>query len=259
MNVQSIAQPIVSVEARWQPSGSSRMRPSARIGQGVAAGRADRTAHGREGVAWRGGRRDRALRAGGMAAEFVLVFGLGKRERFHAGAAFSAGVAGGKRLAARSGRRWRPSCPKRATPRGGLGADGGDDRRVDRPRTAQGRAVASPLRDPSNRRPHADGPGLDALRGAIRRGEIVGEAVNLARELANTPPAEKSPTQLAARAARGRDRRRAHDDVWDEAGSARSDSAACSPWRRVGPAPGLRRRGYRQGGDAPHSPSSARG
>ena len=49
--------------------------------------------------------------------------------------------------------------------------------------------------------PLADGPELDALRAAVRRGEIVGEAVNLARELANTPPAEKTPTRLAARAA----------------------------------------------------------
>ena len=31
----------------------------------------------------------------------------------------------------------------------------------------------------------------------MRRGEIVGEAVNLARDLANTPPAEKYPTRLA--------------------------------------------------------------
>ena len=43
-----------------------------------------------------------------------------------------------------------------------------------------------------------EGPGT--LEAAVRRGEVVGEAVNLARELANMPPAEKSPTTLAARA-----------------------------------------------------------
>ncbi len=38
-----------------------------------------------------------------------------------------------------------------------------------------------------------------ALEASLRRGEIVGQAVNLARDLVNTPPAEKSPAKLADR------------------------------------------------------------
>ncbi len=41
--------------------------------------------------------------------------------------------------------------------------------------------------------------GSEEFEAALRKGVILGEAVNLARELANTPPAEKPPARLAAR------------------------------------------------------------
>ena len=62
----------------------------------------------------------------------------------------------------------------------------------------------------------APGSDLEVLRKSVRRGEVVGNAVNLAREMANTPPDEKSPSLLADRF-----RSLAEDvgikvDVWDE-------------------------------------------
>ena len=42
--------------------------------------------------------------------------------------------------------------------------------------------------------PEAEGSHLEQ---ALRRGEIVGEAINLARELVNTPPSDKDPTEFA--------------------------------------------------------------
>jgi leucyl aminopeptidase len=38
----------------------------------------------------------------------------------------------------------------------------------------------------------------DTLAASVQAGGVIGEAVNLARELANTPPAEKAPARLAA-------------------------------------------------------------
>ena len=55
------------------------------------------------------------------------------------------------------------------------------------------------------------------LEQALRRGEIVGQAVNLARDLVNTPPAEKSPGQLADRIALVAGDAGVSVDIWDEA------------------------------------------
>ena len=54
------------------------------------------------------------------------------------------------------------------------------------------------------------------LERAMRRGEIVGQAVSLARELANIPPAEKSPRLLADRIALEAKAAGIGVDVWDE-------------------------------------------
>ncbi len=136
------------------------------------------------------------------ATEGVLVFGLGPKERFDAGAAFTGGVAVAKRLAGK---------PKEAVsvvlPEAGpsaasvasalvegliVGTQGPGLRKTEPSRHPFGQLqlIAVP-----NTLPEAE---LDA---AVKRGEVVGQAVNLARELANTPPAEKPPTKLASRAA----------------------------------------------------------
>ena len=90
------------------------------------------------------------------------------------------------------------------------------------------------------------------LETSLRRGEIVGHAVNLARDLVNTPPAEKSPRHLADRVALVAADAGLAVDIWDERGSATSDSAACSASPRARTS--LRAfvvLDYRQGGDAP--------
>ena len=55
------------------------------------------------------------------------------------------------------------------------------------------------------------------LEKSLRRGEIVGHAVNLARDLVNTPPAEKSPRHLADRVALVAGDAGLSVDIWDEA------------------------------------------
>jgi leucyl aminopeptidase len=55
------------------------------------------------------------------------------------------------------------------------------------------------------------------LADAVRRGQIIGEAVNLARDLANTPPSEKAPAMLAARAKDVAEAAGLTVTVWDEA------------------------------------------
>ncbi len=221
MIVQPTVQPIADVEARWlalgvfqdelAPPESVRGTP---LGELVGRLLAAKELPGALGDA------TPLLGHGGLAAEYVLVFGLGKRERFHAGTAFSAGVAAGKWLAGKARESVAAVLPD---------PDAGDRLAVASALT-EGMIVGSagpglrksePSRHPFGTLqivvPAADGPEPDALRAAIRRGEIVGEAVNLARELANTPPAEKTPSRLAARAAEVGTTAGLTMTVWDEA------------------------------------------
>jgi leucyl aminopeptidase len=136
----------------------------------------------------------------GLAADSVLIAGLGPRAKFDAGAAFSAGFALAKRLSAR----------KREGVALGLGLA------VDFPfaeaTSALVEGVVAGTRGPDLRKAEPgrqpfgaltvvgkEDAGLSAsqLEELVRRGEIVGEAINLARDLANTPPAEKTPARLA--------------------------------------------------------------
>ncbi len=139
----------------------------------------------------------------GLTAGAVVVFGLGPRDKFSAGEAFTAGVAVARRLSGKARGVVAVVVPEAADPAGvasalteGLvvGVRGPDLRKSEPARhpfetlrvvlPADGRGDADPV----------------ALEQAVRRGTIVGESVNLARDLANTPPAEKAPARLAARA-----------------------------------------------------------
>jgi leucyl aminopeptidase len=62
--------------------------------------------------------------------------------------------------------------------------------------------------------PAGKGKSLDSLLG---RAEIVGQAINLARDLANTPPAEKSPIKLAERIRLVAEVAGVEVEIWDEA------------------------------------------
>jgi leucyl aminopeptidase len=157
--------------------------------------------------------------ARGMAAGSILLFGLGPLARFDTDAAFAAGFAISKRLAGKS----RESVA------------------ITLPASANAAAVASALvegaivgtRGPGLRKTepnrHAFGslgivvvPSFneriaDTLEKSLIRGEAIGHAINLARDLANTPPAEKTPTKLADRIRMVAEDAGIAVDVWNEA------------------------------------------
>jgi leucyl aminopeptidase len=151
----------------------------------------------------------------GLAARSVVVFGLGARDKFDAGSAFTAGTALGKKLSGRPREHVAVALPD---PGGAdsltsaliegiiVGTRGPDLRKAERSRHPFGTLsiVGSP-----------DAP--DTFGEAVRRGEIVGEAVNLARDLANTPPAEKRPATLADRARSVGESSGLTVTVWDRA------------------------------------------
>jgi leucyl aminopeptidase len=63
---------------------------------------------------------------------------------------------------------------------------------------------------------HPQGLPISELTEAVRRGEIVGESINLARDLVNLPPAEKPPAQLARIAQEKAAAAGISVSVWDE-------------------------------------------
>jgi leucyl aminopeptidase len=153
--------------------------------------------------------------ASGVAAGSVVVFGLGPREAFGAGNAFAAGVAVARRLAAKKRASVAVALPEAGDPAAvasamteGLivGTRGPDLRKTE------------PTRHPFETLQVVIPPGHPSettAAEAVRRGIVVGEAVNLARDLANTPPAEKPPTKLAARAREVAIASGLGVDVWD--------------------------------------------
>jgi leucyl aminopeptidase len=155
------------------------------------------------------------LENSGLAARSIVVFGLGHREKFDAGAAFSAGVAVAKKLAGRPRKHVAVALPDDGEPDSitsalveGLivGTRGPDLRKSERSR--------HPFETLSIVGPASSGASFDQ---SVRRGEIVGEAVNLARDLANTPPAEKRPTTLAAKVKEVGESSGLTVSIWDRA------------------------------------------
>jgi len=137
----------------------------------------------------------------GFAAGSVLIVGLGPTSKFDAGTAYAAGFALAKRLA--------------GTPRESVALALPDavDRSVVGWISALVAGVVAGTRGPGlrktepNRHPFETlnvivGPGTTEdlahqIEEQVRRGEIVGQAINLARDLTNTPPSEKCPSRLA--------------------------------------------------------------
>jgi leucyl aminopeptidase len=153
--------------------------------------------------------------ATGLASGSVMLFGLGNPAKFDAGAAFAAGVAVGKKIAGRSRDRVAVALPDSDDPgsiasalvEGLIVATKGPDLRK-----------AESLRKPPETLLIIATPEESAaLTQAVARGEVVGHAVNLARELVNTPPAEKSPTSLSSRAKAVGDAAGLVVTVWDKA------------------------------------------
>ncbi len=138
----------------------------------------------------------------GRSGGSVLVFGLGPKGTFDAGAAFRAGVAVAKKLASRQRSSVAIALPSSADPAAIASAlvEGAIVGTV-----GPGLRKADPGRHPFESLILVAPPGADldegALGRAVARGRVVGEAVNLARTLANLPPAEKAPVDLAQRSA----------------------------------------------------------
>jgi leucyl aminopeptidase len=217
MNVQSIRQPLSAVESQWLAVGifEDSTEPPAAVRDSALGELIGRLLSSKE-LSGSLGDSTPLLGSHAPATDGVLVFGLGKRERFDAGSAFTAGVVVGKRLAGKARDSVAVALPEAGRPEAiasalveGLivGTQGPGLRKSEPGRHAFGslRLVAPP-----------DGAPASALDDAVRRGEIVGQAVNLARELANTPPSEKSPSKLAARASEVAAAAGLGATVWDE-------------------------------------------
>jgi leucyl aminopeptidase len=137
----------------------------------------------------------------GLEAGAMVLVGLGPRARFDAGAAYSAGFTASKRLAGKGRESVAFVLPPSEDPRSVAsamieGAVAGTRssglRKFEPNRHAFGTlSLVIPPSCPEDL--------ATSLESSIRRGQIVGAAVNLARDLVNTPPSEKSPIKLAER------------------------------------------------------------
>jgi leucyl aminopeptidase len=153
------------------------------------------------------------LGASGLAARSLTTFGLGPRDAFDPGAAYNAGVALARKLASRPRESVAVALP-----------DAGDPSAI-APALIQGVIVGTrgpdlrkgePARHPFGElilvAPEGSSVDLDA---ALRKGQILGEAINLARDLANTPPSDKAPPALAERFREVAEEAGLEVEVWD--------------------------------------------
>jgi leucyl aminopeptidase len=186
-------------------------------------------------------------------ARTVFTFGLGSRARFNAAAAYAAGVAIAKRLAAKPRESVAVALPESVAPAAtasalveGLivGTRGPDLRKAEPARHPFGslRIVV----------PTESNVAGEDLEQAIRRGQVVGEAINLARDLVNMPPSEKSPARLAEQMNAVAVAVGLGVEVWDEVriGQERFGGVIGVAAGSDEP-PAFVRLTYRKGGDAP--------
>ena len=138
---------------------------------------------------------------------------MGSRAKLEAGSAFTAGTAVGKRLATRGGGRVAVMIPEandyagcaQALVEGLIVGSRGPDLRKSEP----GRKPIDEWVLVTSEANRAD------LERAMTRGEVVGQSINLARDLANTPPSEKAPAALADRIRAILTEAGVAVDVWD--------------------------------------------
>jgi leucyl aminopeptidase len=202
MNITLLRQPITSVQAQWLVQGifENETEPPRGL-EDTALGTTIERLRSEKELTGTIGELAPLYHSPGLAAGAVLLVGLGPRGRFDAGAAFSAGCTSAKRLAG-TGR----DCVAVVLP------SAGDPNSV-ASAWIEGAIIgtqSSGLRKTESNRhpfgtlalivqPEQAEESVLALEHSLRRGAIVGHAVNLARELANTPPSDKSPTKLANR------------------------------------------------------------
>ncbi|WP_165234194.1 leucyl aminopeptidase, partial [Aquisphaera insulae] len=139
----------------------------------------------------------------GFAADSALLVGLGSLEKLNPGAAFSAGYAAAKRLAGQAREHVVLGLPGAMADFHELtvsaliegiivGTQGPGLRKADPGRFAFGTLRIAPEYP-------ADEATFAGIESSVRRGQVIGEAMNFARELVNTPPSDKRPTALAER------------------------------------------------------------
>ena len=136
--------------------------------------------------------------ATGLAASAVVLFGLGKPAKFDAGSAFAAGVAVGKKLASKKRATVAVLIPEPVAHSSAplttsslvegmiVGTKSAELRKTEQTRHAWDTLIAV---GPAN--------AAESFDRDVKRGQIIGEAVNLARDLVNLPPAEKRPQSYA--------------------------------------------------------------
>lgn len=217
MNIQPVSAPLASLQNQWLVLGicDDSTGPPASVKDSPVGEWIERLLAAKE-VSGTLGEITPLLGPRDLGADGVLVVGLGPRARFDAAAAFTAAVAAGKRLGSKARgsvsfvlpEEGDPAAVASAWTEGAIVGTSGPGLHKSEPSrhpfgTLQ---VVDPAERPA---------GFD-LGAAVRRGEIVGQAVNLARELVNTPPAEKTPTKLAARAGEVASAAGIEAAIWDE-------------------------------------------
>ncbi len=198
MNITQIQQPIASVKTGWLVLGvfeNETIFVPELVGTG--AGKTVERLRSDKDVTGTLGELTVLHEPQGLEAGAIVLVGLGPRDRFDAGAAFTAGFTASKRLAGKGRESVAMVLPDSKDPRSVASAmiEG----------AVAGTRSSGVRKTEPNR--HAFGTlglvipssGSADLQSSVRRGQIVGAAVNLAHDLVNTPPAEKSPIQLAER------------------------------------------------------------
>ncbi len=202
MNIQLLRQPVTSVKVQCLVLGvfeNDVEPPRELVGTGV--GKTVQALIAQKEVTGSPGELTVLHQPSGLEAGMLLMVGLGPQSRFETGAAFSAAFTAAKRLAGKSRESVAFVLPRSEDTSGVASA------------LIEGAIVGT--RSPGLRKTEPNRYSFGSIglvvpteqedepsvpfETCIRRGEIVGAAVNLARDLANTPPAEKPPTKLAER------------------------------------------------------------
>jgi leucyl aminopeptidase len=201
MNITLLRQPLGSVQAQWLVVGffEDESEPPGEL-RGTAAHEIVKRLIAEKDVTGSVGELTPFYDLGAFDAQSLLLIGLGPRARFDAGAAFSAGYAFSKRLSSKRRETVAVALPE------------SDDPETIAKALIEGAIVAT--RGPGLKKSEANRHAFETLSlviapetagkdevflASLGRAEVVGEAVNLARDLVNTPPAEKSPARLCDR------------------------------------------------------------
>ncbi|HEY2759416.1 MAG TPA: M17 family peptidase N-terminal domain-containing protein, partial [Pirellulales bacterium] len=147
------------------------------------------------------------LAPSGIAAEQMLVIGLGDRNNFDAGTAYRAAAAAAKQLAGK--------------PRKTVAYFLGDAKAEQTENAVAGAIVGCQGQDiyraEKKRHPFEEILWDGSDEGTIRRGTILGESINLTRRLVNEPPQDMYPESFAARAAEVAKTCALECEIWDQA------------------------------------------